>query len=759
MSNPSNPDTPSAPPAPETIAMNAPTGDGTAPISAAGTSVMGPGEQAGQVADPTAETIIGVAAPTPTTPVNAGRGETAAQTIAMATNPLAVHNAADTNATISSGLAQTSPMENVQTQANRPGDGGFKVGEVFQGKFEIVKLLGVGGMGRVYQAQHIDLESMVAIKILSSALNNDRDAIERFKREAKAMGRIQHPNAVRVIDSGVDHGNCYLIMEFLEGESLRECLATRQKLSLAETVRYAEQVFYVLEFMHRKQITHRDLKPDNIFLQNQEGQEIVKVLDFGIAKVQTATAVASNLTRDGMMIGTPRYMSPEQCQGIGVDGRSDLYSMGVVLWEMLSGTIPFDDDSPFVTALKHINNPLPSFATVAPDLPPEVVAVIHKSLEKAPDKRFQTAKEFSQALLAAANLSPVLNTPMLESGFVASAEMEEAARILADKPKSSGTMAYGDRVPTTGGTGTAVAPVPSKPWLMYAAAGVVGIGLLAGGLKFAGVLPGGGTGTKIGPDVTTPPDGPKVPKALENFVLIPAGEFSMGLDEGKDDFTKDKKVPTDEIPAHSVKVEAFYLAKYEVTNAEYKKFIEDSKHPAPKSWKGGALEPGKEDFPVTDVSWDDAKAYCEWLSKKEGFQFRLPTEAEWEYAARGTDKRIFPWGNYWKDGVANTLQELDRSSKQTLLLPVNVEPNNTRDKSASGIFGMGGNVCEWTDSNFAAYPNGKYQPKGKDTECKVYRGGAFSSELGDARTTSRKWSLTTTTRPDLGFRVSATPAK
>jgi serine/threonine-protein kinase len=756
MSNPANPENPPASGS-ETVAMNSPVGDGTAPISAAGTSAIAPGEQ---VPDPsTVETLLGDTPSGSTAPVHQGRGETVAQTMAMATNPLAAHDAAGQNATISSGLAQTSPMENVQTQSNRPGDGGFKVGEVFQGKFEIVKLLGVGGMGRVYQAQHIDLENMVAIKILSSALNNDRDAIERFKREAKAMGRIQHPNAVRVIDSGVDNGNCYLVMEFLEGESLRERLAKRHKLTVAETVRYAEQVFYVLEFMHRKQITHRDLKPDNIFLQNQEGQEIVKVLDFGIAKVQTATAVASNLTRDGMMIGTPRYMSPEQCQGIGVDGRSDLYSMGVVLWEMLSGTVPFDDENPFVTALKHINNQLPSLAAVAPDLPAEIVAVIAKSLEKQPENRYQTAKEFAQALLDAASLAPALNTPMLESGFVNSAEAEEAARILADKPKGSGTAAYGDRVPIGGGTGTAVAPAPSKPWLMYAAAGVVGIGLLAGGLKFAGVLPGGGPGPKVDPTVTTPPDGPKVPKALENFVLIPAGEFTMGLDDGKDDFTKDRKVPDEEIPAHSVKVEAFYLAKYEVTNAEYKKFVEDSKHPAPKSWKSGAFEPGKEDFPVTDVSWEDAKAYCDWLSKKEGLQFRLPTEVEWEYAARGSDKRIFPWGNYWKDGVANTLQELDRSSKQTLLLPVNVEPNNTRDKSASGIFGMGGNVCEWTNSNFVVYPGGKYQPKGKDTECKVYRGGAFSSELGDARTTSRKWNVAATVRSDLGFRVAAVPAK
>lgn len=748
MSNPANPETPSASGS-ETVALNSPVGDGTAPISAAGTSAIAPGEQ---VPDPsTVETILGDAPSGSTAPVHQGRGETVAQTMAMATNPLAAQDAAAQNATISSGLAQTSPMENVQTQSNRPGDGGFKVGEVFQGKFEIVKLLGVGGMGRVYQAQHIDLENMVAIKILSSALNNDRDAIERFKREAKAMGRIQHPNAVRVIDSGVDSGNCYLVMEFLEGESLRERLAKRRRLTVAETVRYAEQVFYVLEFMHRKQITHRDLKPDNIFLQNQEGQEIVKVLDFGIAKVQTATAVASNLTRDGMMIGTPRYMSPEQCQGIGVDGRSDLYSMGVVLWEMLSGTVPFDDENPFVTALKHINNQLPSLASVAPDLPAEIVAVITKSLEKQPENRYQTAKEFSQALLDAASLAPALNTPMLESGFVTSAEAEEAARILADKPKGSGTAAYGDRVPVGGGTGTAIAPVPSKPWLMYAAAGVVGIGLLAGGLKFAGLLPGGGPGPKVDPTVTTPPDGPKAPKALENFVLIPAGEFTMGLDGATGGFTPE----ADEMPAHPVKVGSFYIGKYEVTNAEYKKFTDETKHQPPSNWKGGMYEPGSEEFPVTNVSWDDARAYCEWLSKKEGVQFRLPTEAEWEYAARGTDKRIFPWGNFWSDNVSNSNQFRENGS----ILPVTTPPNNSTDKSAFGAFAMGGNVCEWTDSNVTAYPGSKFSVNTETASRKVYRGGNYNSRKDQLRTTSRKWKAQSDSRNDLGFRVAATPSQ
>jgi serine/threonine-protein kinase len=690
-----------------------------------------------------------------TSPVRGGQGDTIAATALMDADAVRPGpTPGPVNATISNGLVQTSPAEAYPTHGGARTEG-FQLGERFQGKYEIVRLLGVGGMGRVYQARHLDLDTMVAIKVLSSALNRDHDAIERFKREARAMAKIQHPNAVRVIDYGVGDENCYLVMEFLEGESLRDRLQKRGRLPVAETVKYAEQVFYALEFMHRKGITHRDLKPDNIFLQQDDGLEVVKVLDFGIAKVQTATAVNSNLTRDGMMIGTPRYMSPEQCQGQAVDGRSDLYSFGVVLYEMLSGTVPFDDENPFVTALKHINNPLPPLHAVAPDLAPEIVATIHKALAKPAAERHQSAKEFAQALLAAANMTPALNMPMLDAETTTN-ELTPVATPTKDAPtdrkggRKGGTVPYGKAVSVVTDEGGGAR---SKPWLTYAAAGVVGVGLLFGALKVTGVLPGGESVPPKTEPTAAMTSGPVAASALTEFILIPGGEFVMGADEGDGDVKPEK----DESPAHAEKVAPFYIGRYEVTNAEYKKFVDAKAYAPPKHWKNGAYDPGTDEFPVTNVSWQDAAAYCEWLSEKEGVAFRLPTEAEWEYAARGADKRMYPWGDYKRDNIANTNQYKEDAKGQTLLARVTEPPNNVTDKSAFGVFGMGGNVCEWTASNFAAYAGSKYSPTPKDLECKVYRGGNFSSPLSQARTTSRKWNVPSLTRDDLGFRVAATP--
>ncbi len=654
-----------------------------------------------------------------------------------------------TEVTLSAGAPSTRSVGGETSPPRQRPVEGFAVGQRFQGKYEILRLLGVGGMGRVYQARHCELETMVAIKVMSAALSSDGEAVERFKREAKAMARVQHPNAVRIIDYGVEQGECYLIMEFLQGETLRERLARQGRLPVETLVRYAEQAFAVLEFMHRQNITHRDLKPDNIFLARSEttGEEIVKVLDFGIAKIQTSTVV--NMTTEGTMMGTPRYMAPEQCRGVQIDGRADLYSMGVVLYEMCAGAPPFDGDNPITVALKQVNEPPPPLRERNPEISEAIAAVIHKALEKSPSHRFRSARDFSQALLEAANLAPRDFPDGRQLAPPAAADQSELANTLKRPAVDAGgaTRPYGSRLPLD-------EAAPKRPnWLLYAVAGIALLSLLIGGAQLAGWR-----AFQPAPSVATPePPRPVVPKSLESFAFIPAGTFSMGREPGSDEFAKDKRAPLDETPSHTVSVGAFYLAKYETTNAEYKRFIEATGHPAPRSWKQGSYPPGQDDFPVTGVSWNDARAYCEWLTRAnaEGVTFRLPTEAEWEYAARGADGRLFPWGNFWRDGTANILETF--SASQVLLLPVNVEPNNTRDKSAFGIFGMGGNVCEWTASDFTVYPGSGYRPAGRDLECKVYRGGHFASPLSNARTTSRKWTLTDTTQDFLGFRLAATP--
>jgi serine/threonine-protein kinase len=232
------------------------------------------------------------------------------------------------------------------------------LGLVLDDKYRLEERLGEGGMGAVYRAMHLLIERPVAVKVLSQRLVTDDAAKERFRREARAAGRLQHTNAVAVTDFGeTKEGLVYLVMELLEGKPLREVLAQDAPLDPARAVSLMLQISAAVEAAHEAGILHRDLKPGNIFLvQRPDSPYIVKVLDFGIAKIADAGGefnLNDTLTGTGVMIGTPRYMSPEQCDGAQLTPASDVYSLGVILYEMLTGQTPFNGASPLALALKH----------------------------------------------------------------------------------------------------------------------------------------------------------------------------------------------------------------------------------------------------------------------------------------------------------------------------------------------------------------------------------------------------------------------
>lgn len=274
------------------------------------------------------------------------------------------------------------------------------IGAVIDYKYGINYKIAEGGMGDVYHATHRQLDLPVAVKILHTDMVADNVAIERFRREAQAAMQIRHTNAIAVMDFGVTENNTvYLVMEYLEGCTLRYRLQTMGRLSLNETNRIMQQVCAAVTVAHKRKIIHRDLKPDNIFLQEdiESGELVVKVLDFGIAKLKYQLDEKA-LTRQGMVVGTPHYMSPEQCYGKEVDVRSDIYSLGVITYELLTGIPPFDDNSPFGLALKQASEiPKPMYDIYA-DIPTSVNAVVMHALEKRPNNRPQSVKEFAKEL-------------------------------------------------------------------------------------------------------------------------------------------------------------------------------------------------------------------------------------------------------------------------------------------------------------------------------------------------------------------------
>jgi serine/threonine-protein kinase len=264
------------------------------------------------------------------------------------------------------------------------------------GKYEIRREIGHGAMGVVYEGYDPSIKRIVALKTMRTAQVADEDpaaAIARFRREAQAAGRLNHPGIVAIYDFGEDAGTSYIAMEFVRGRELKECFDSNERFRIPDVVRIMSQILGALDYSHRQGVVHRDVKPANIFLLDDG---TVKVADFGIAHIES-----SSLTQVGTVLGTPSYMSPEQIQGLPVDGRSDLFSAGVILYQFLTGERPFAGSASTTMQKVLKEEPLPP-STLNVQLPPALDAVVRKALAKRADERFQTGREFAEAIAAAA---------------------------------------------------------------------------------------------------------------------------------------------------------------------------------------------------------------------------------------------------------------------------------------------------------------------------------------------------------------------
>jgi beta-lactam-binding protein with PASTA domain/predicted Ser/Thr protein kinase len=265
------------------------------------------------------------------------------------------------------------------------------IGTVFDGRYRIVRKLGTGGMADVYLAEDQELGRRVAIKILNDRHAADDQFVERFRREAKNAAGLSHPNIVSVYDRGTAEGTYYIAMEYLDGRSLKELIISRGPAPVKTAVEYARQVLAAVGFAHRHGIVHRDIKPHNVLVAGDEGR--LKVTDFGIAR-----SGASQMTEVGSIIGTAQYLSPEQARGSPVDQTSDLYSVGVVLYELLTGQVPFTGDTPLEIAMKHLSEVPKPPSELRPEVPHDLDLVVLRALAKDPADRYETAEEMDADL-------------------------------------------------------------------------------------------------------------------------------------------------------------------------------------------------------------------------------------------------------------------------------------------------------------------------------------------------------------------------
>jgi serine/threonine-protein kinase len=324
------------------------------------------------------------------------------------------------------------------------------INTLFDGRYKIIRKLGSGGMANVYLAEDQELGRRVAIKILNERHANDEQFVDRFRREAKHAAGLSHPNIVAIYDRGEAEGTYYIAMEYLDGRSLKELIVARGPAPVHVAIDYARKILDALRFAHRNGIVHRDIKPHNVIV-DAEGR--VKVTDFGIAR-----AGASQMTEVGSIIGTAQYLSPEQAKGAPVDQTSDLYSVGIVLYELLTGKVPFTGDSPVEIAMKHISAIPEPPSSLRPDIPEDLDLIVLRALGKTPEDRYPSAEEMDKDLARVAQGLGVSRETEEAATMILSRSQLTPATMVAAPPRPPAEVLYEYEQPRRGR--------PGWPWLL-----------------------------------------------------------------------------------------------------------------------------------------------------------------------------------------------------------------------------------------------------------------------------------------------------
>jgi formylglycine-generating enzyme required for sulfatase activity/tRNA A-37 threonylcarbamoyl transferase component Bud32 len=631
-------------------------------------------------------------------------------------------------------------------------------GQILNNRYRIEEMLGQGGMATVYLGYDTLLERQVAVKLIRKeafGLDVLEGVLKRFEREVKTLARLSHTNIINIHDYGDYQSSPYLVMEYLPGGTLKDQMGSM--MTPQEAARLLLPVAQALEHSHGKGIVHRDIKPSNILF-DENGAP--KLADFGIVRIIGVDG-ATALTMTGVGIGTPEYMSPEQGMGKTIDHKTDVYSLGVLLYEMVTGQKPFEADTPIGVIVKHINDPLPLPSKVVPGLPERIEAVIVKAMAKAPRDRYPDMKAIIQEL--GEIIRGFKDIPVLQANQT-DAIRDEKATVKVD------TLRLDEQ-------GEKVSPfwkrLPTWTWFIVLFVVVLG-GLMTvfwpdqpGPTEITQTTFSSVTETDPATSLTSLPLATEVPllevgstqvSPKDGMVLafIPSGEFEMGsaeFDEGK--------------PVHTVHLDAYWMDQHPVTNAMYATFLNDQGNQREDGapWldthgedvlitqSDGTWMPlsGYEEHPVIHITWYGAQAYCTWVER------RLPTEAEWEKAARGgLVGKTYPWGD--DDPVCSAGTE---NGAQYSLCGGKTVPVKTFAPNGYGLYDMAGNVWEWVmdwydpdyysespPSNPAGPPTGTYRG---------LRGGSWAFDIMDLNSAFRNWDPPEVARQNIGFRCALSP--
>lgn len=613
-------------------------------------------------------------------------------------------------------------------------------------RYHIIEQLGQGGMAVVYKAYDTRLERDVALKVIrrnAFSLDILERVLKRFDREAKSLAKLTHPNIVSIIDYGEYDGSPYLVMPYLVGGTLKQSLG--QPMPWKQAFAILSPIAGALAYAHQKGIVHRDVKPGNILV-TEGGAPMLT--DFGIARLLECEETQT-LTATGVGIGTPEYMSPEQGMGREVDGRSDIYSLGVVLYELITGHTPYTADTPMAVVLKQSTEPLPRPGSYIQNLPEEVEKVLYKALAKKPEDRYQSMDEFAAAmsrLERSEHKGQVVELSQPAPKTVIQPEMETLATV--EQYTREDVKTNIEQLPVQ----SLEPQVSSKQKKPISVGKMIGFAMLGIGLIVIviGVINGWFTQTTPSTELSEKRISEKDGMTM---MYVPAGEFTMGSTFGVGE--------QNEYPEHKVFLNAYWMDQTEVTNAMYEKCVDDGK--CTKPWADSSETREQyfsnemyADYPVIFVDWYQAQEYCTWAGRE------LPTEAQWEKAAKGTVYRHYPWGNALPDGnlvnicdkncyYEGSIQEVDDGYVDTA--PVGSYPNGA---SPYGVLDLAGNVWEWVADSYGDYSSFEQTDpiNVSDETARVLRGGSWLTGLAEISTTYRGWEEPSKPHRQYGFRCA-----
>ncbi len=574
------------------------------------------------------------------------------------------------------------------------------------GKVRIEKYLARGGWGEVYLGTHLTLDRPVAVKVLHSYIEQDPDLLLRFQREAKVVAGLRHPNIVQIFDFDAIDGHPYIVMEYLKGPSFATYLhglhKRNERIPLYQVARLLKGLTAALDYAHDKDVIHRDIKPENIMLHGKTGEIPLDkpladdvepvIMDFGLVRI----ANTASQTTAKVISGTPAYMSPEQARGDQTDRRTDIYSLGVVLYEMLAGRVPFEADSTYSLIYQQINDTPPP----VPEISAPVQKVIDRALAKNPDDRYPSsgkmADDFLQAIGVSAETKAIVDDLSVTPKTVADDLHVEPKNILVDFAGASTPHAASFVEPKPAGRKTGRIGIAILAGMSLLALAMVAIAI--GAFIIYPRLSISSSATKpatasnatapatssinagvqktpgVAPTANITPTGASALPDAEGMVEIPSGPYEVG----------NKATDQYHSAPMNINLKSFWIDKYQVTAEQYQEFLAATGAKSPD-----ILGQGKQ--PVRGVTWEEAAAYCSWANK------RLPTEAEWEASGRGpgSNPQLYPWGN--DPSAGGSVDSMpDQDTYEVGAFPFNVSP--------FGVYDMVGNIWEWVGEPYAKYP-------------------------------------------------------